>query len=41
MIPAQFLKADDLSDGLAPTDRGYLDKTGSVVASAKDGTAFV
>ena len=41
-IHAQFGKADDFSDGFALTDKGYIDKSGTlVVASAKDGTAFV
>ena len=41
IIRLQFAKADDFSDNLALTDKGYIDKTGNVVAAAKDGTAFV
>jgi hypothetical protein len=41
VIPPRFENADDFSDDLALTDAGYIDRTGSLVAVAKDGTAFV
>lgn len=40
-IRAQFGTADDFSDGLALTDKGYINNAGTLVASAKNGTAFV
>ena len=33
--------ADDFSDHLALTDKGYIDRAGKRVAVANDGTAFV
>jgi hypothetical protein len=40
-IQPQFSRADEFSDGVALTDAGYIDKSGTKVASATDGTAFV
>jgi hypothetical protein len=40
-IQPQYLNADDFSDELALTDKGYIDKAGVRVASAQNGTAFV
>jgi hypothetical protein len=41
IIEPRFAKADDFSDGVALTDSGYINKTGSQIALAKGGTAFV
>ncbi len=41
LLSPQFASADDFSDDLALTDKGYIDKSGKLIAVVKDGTAFV